>query len=52
MCYDGDTDRRNARVVVDACKPWSRRDTFPLVARSSHELDERIRGKWAHVLPR
>ena len=51
MCYDGDTDRRNARVVIDACKPWSRRDGFPAVARSSPELDERIRAKWGAVLP-
>jgi len=51
MCYDGDTDRRNARLVIDACKPFNRRDTFPIVARSSKELDERIKAKWSHVLP-
>ncbi len=51
MCYDDDTDRRNARVVIDACRPWARRDSFPVVARSSRELDERIRAKWSHVLP-
>jgi 4-hydroxy-3-polyprenylbenzoate decarboxylase len=51
MAYGSD-DPRNARVVIDACKPWSRRDTFPIVARSSKELDAKIRAKWAHVLPR
>ena len=51
MCYDGEADRRNARVVIDACKPWSRRDSFPAVARSSRALDRRIAEKWAHVLP-
>ena len=51
MAY-GSNDPRNARVVIDACKPWSRRDTFPIVARSSKELDDKIRAKWAHVLPR
>jgi UbiD family decarboxylase len=51
MAY-GPNDPRNARIVIDACKPWSRRDTFPIVARSSKELDARIRAKWAHVLPR
>jgi len=51
MAYGSD-DPRNARVVIDACKPWSRRGTFPLVARSSKELDAHIRAKWAHVLPR
>ena len=52
MCYDGDTDRRNSRVVIDACKPFRRRDTFPIVARSSKELDARIKAKWAKDLPK
>ena len=51
MCYDADTDRRNARVVVDACIPFNRRDSFPTVARSSKALDDRIRAKYADVLP-
>ncbi len=51
MAY-GSSDPRNARIVIDACKPWSRRGTFPIVARSSKELDAAIRAKWAHVLPR
>jgi len=51
MAY-GSSDPRNARIVIDACRPWSRRDTFPIVARSSKELDASIRAKWAHVLPR
>ena len=51
MCYDGDTDKRNSRLVIDACRPWNRMDEFPIVARSSRELDDRIREKWAHVLP-
>ncbi|HEY7246073.1 MAG TPA: UbiD family decarboxylase [Xanthobacteraceae bacterium] len=45
-------DPRNARIVIDACRPWSRRDTFPVVARSSKELDAEIRAKWSHALPR
>jgi hypothetical protein len=51
MVY-GEDDRRNARVVIDACKPWSRRDTFPAVVRNSKPLDERIRAKFAEFLPR
>jgi UbiD family decarboxylase len=47
----GASDTRNARVVIDACRPWSRRASFPVEARSSGELDRRIREKWAHVLP-
>lgn len=52
MCYDDDTDRRNSRVIVDACKPFRRKDTFPIVARNSPDLDARIREKWGHVLPK
>jgi 3-polyprenyl-4-hydroxybenzoate decarboxylase len=46
------TDPRNARVVIDACKPWGRRDTFPQVVRSSPELDQRILAKFKDVLPK
>jgi 4-hydroxy-3-polyprenylbenzoate decarboxylase len=52
MCYDGDTDRRNSRVFINACKPFKRRNTFPIVARSSKALDDRIRAKWAKDLPK
>ena len=52
MCYDGDTDRRNTRVVIDACKPFRRLKSFPVVARSSRELDGRIRAKWGKDLPK
>lgn len=52
MCYDGDSDRRNSRVVIDACIPFNRRKTFPIVARSSKALDARIRAKWAQDLPK
>jgi len=48
----GKDDTRNARVVIDACKPWSRRGSFPQVVGSSKELDQRIHAKWAHILPR
>jgi 4-hydroxy-3-polyprenylbenzoate decarboxylase len=51
MCYDGDTDRRNGRVIIDATKPFRRKDTFPIVARSSKALDARIMEKWAKDLP-
>ncbi len=42
----------NSKAIIDACRPWLRRDTFPIVARSSKELDATIRAKWAHVLPK
>ena len=41
-----------ARVVIDACKPFSRRDSFPLVVRNSKELDARIIEKFKDILPR
>src|SRR6266571_5023534 len=52
MCYDTEDDRRNSRVVVDACVPFRRKKTFPKVARSSKGLDERMRAKWAKDLPK
>jgi 4-hydroxy-3-polyprenylbenzoate decarboxylase len=51
MCYS-ETDPRNARVVIDACKPFSRRDTFPRVARNSSELDQHILERFKDILPR
>jgi UbiD family decarboxylase len=51
MSY-GESDPRNARVVIDACTPWNRRDTFPQTVRPSAELDARILAKFKDVLPR
>jgi len=51
MAYSHD-DPRNARVVIDACKPWARRDSFPIEARASNELDARIRAKFGKFLPK
>jgi 4-hydroxy-3-polyprenylbenzoate decarboxylase len=50
--YPADERIFNSRMVIDACRPWLRRNDFPKVARSSKELDARIKAKWAHVLPR
>ena len=44
-------DPRNSRVVVDACKPFKRRETFPIVARNSEALEKRIREKFGNLLP-
>jgi hypothetical protein len=38
--------------VIDACIPFRRKKTFPKIARSSRELDDRIRAKWANDLPK
>jgi hypothetical protein len=52
MCYDTESDRRNSRVVIDACIPWRRKKSFPKIARSSKALDDRLRAKWAKDLPK
>ena len=51
MVY-GTDDPRNARVVIDACTPFRRRDTFPIVVRASQEVEDHVRGKFSDVLPR
>ena len=51
MCYDLETDKRNSRVVIDACVPFNRKKTFPVIARASKELDGRMRAKWSNELP-
>jgi len=45
-------DPRNSRVVVDACIPFRRKDTFPIVARNSENLDQRIFKKFGDALPK
>jgi 4-hydroxy-3-polyprenylbenzoate decarboxylase len=51
MCYDADTDRRNGRIIINACKPFRRKDSFPIVARASKAMDEKIIAKWKKDLP-
>jgi 4-hydroxy-3-polyprenylbenzoate decarboxylase len=51
MVY-GTDDPRNARVVIDACTPFRRRDTFPIVVRASKEVEDHVRGKFSGVLPK
>jgi hypothetical protein len=43
---------RNSRVISDACIPFRRKKTFPVIARSSKALDDRIRAKGAKDLPK
>jgi UbiD family decarboxylase len=45
-------DPRNARVVIDACKPFGRRDTFPLEVRASKEVEDLVRKKFGAFLPK
>ena len=51
MAYS-EKDPRNARVVIDACKPFGRRDTFPREVRASAELEKLVRDKFGAFLPK
>lgn len=39
----------NSRMVIDACIPYERRDTFPAVAQTSRELAAEVRGKYPEL---
>lgn len=39
----------NTRAVIDACRPWERLESFPIVAEASPELLDRVRHKWPDV---
>jgi 4-hydroxy-3-polyprenylbenzoate decarboxylase len=36
----------NSRMVIDACRPYERLDSFPQVAQSSPELAAAVRAKY------
>jgi len=40
----------NNRAVIDACRPWTRLDSFPQVAESSRALLDRVRRRWPDIL--
>jgi 4-hydroxy-3-polyprenylbenzoate decarboxylase len=52
MSYPEGLHAFNSRVVIDACKPWARRDTFPPLARSSKKLDDHVKAKFAYAMPK
>lgn len=37
----------SSRALIDACKPYERRDDFPPIAESSDELKAAVRAKWS-----
>lgn len=41
----------NARMVIDACRPWERLASFPRVAQATPDLRERVRQKFPDLLP-
>ena len=51
MAYPPEKPVFNSRLVIDACRPWLRRDTFPQVVEASPEFRAEIIAKWQDVLP-
>jgi hypothetical protein len=50
MAYQGDGPGFfNDRLIIDACRPYDRRETFPPVARLDPAEAARIRGRWASL---
>jgi UbiD family decarboxylase len=40
----------NSRAVIDACRPYERKDTFPRVAQSDPQYLRDVRAKWGDLL--
>ncbi|HWP35478.1 MAG TPA: UbiD family decarboxylase [Thermodesulfobacteriota bacterium] len=51
MSYPRDNPVFNNRVVIDACRPWDRRDSFPKVVEASPQRKREVIEKWRHLLP-
>jgi 4-hydroxy-3-polyprenylbenzoate decarboxylase len=51
MAYPRDKPMFNNRIVVDACRPFERRDTFPLVVEAGPALKKTVIDKWKNLLP-
>src|SRR5262249_18237951 len=52
MCFDTQNDRRQSRVIIDACLPFPPHKNVPVIARPSKALDDRLQKKWAKDLPK
>jgi UbiD family decarboxylase len=51
MAYPLDNPRLNNRLVVDACRPFLRLDTFPKTVEPSAAYAEQLIAKWGALLP-
>jgi 4-hydroxy-3-polyprenylbenzoate decarboxylase len=51
MAYPAEKPVFNNRIVIDACRPYERRDSFPLVVEASPALKNAVIEKWRGVLP-
>lgn len=51
MAYPEENPRFNSRMVIDACTPYLRLDTFPKPVDPSAELKAELMTKWGSELP-
>ena len=51
MLPEGAKDLHGSRAVIDACRPFARLKEFPKVATARPEVQERVKQKWAEILP-
>ena len=50
MAYAGEGPRYyNNRMIIDACRPYDRLDTFPAVARVTAEEAQELRARWPEL---
>lgn len=51
MSYAGEDGPRyyNNRMIIDACRPYDRLDTFPAVARKTQAEADELRAKWSEL---
>lgn len=40
----------SSRAIIDACRPWERRETFPKVVTVDEEVAKAVKAKWAGTL--
>jgi 4-hydroxy-3-polyprenylbenzoate decarboxylase len=51
MSYPPDRQNMNSRMIIDACKPWNRMQTWPATVRNSADLEGAVRAKFGDLLP-
>lgn len=51
MAYPAEDPRFNSRLVIDACIPWRRRDSFPKTVEPPAAYRQELAEKWGSVLP-
>ena len=50
MSYGGEAGRYyNNRMIIDACRPYDRLDTFPGVARKTRAEADALRTQWPNL---